>query len=75
MGINTRSGLMWRLGTALARRFVRLATVFVLALATQRGASGRYDWPSVAQKQKSPPPTLPGRARKEGGFRCYWLMR
>jgi hypothetical protein len=67
MGINTRSGLTWRLGLALARRFGRVASVFVLALATQRGALGRHDWPNVAQKQKSPPPTLPGRA-KEGGF-------
>jgi hypothetical protein len=64
-----------RLGAAVARRFARLASMLVLALATQRGALGRHDWPTVAEKQKGPPPTVPGRARKEGGARCYWLMR
>jgi hypothetical protein len=32
----------------------------------QRGALCRHDWPTVAQKQKSPPPAVPG-VGLEGG--------
>jgi len=31
------------------------------------GAWGRYDWPTVAHKQKSPPPAVP-RVGQEGAF-------
>ena len=70
MGIKTMCGPKSRLGAAVARRFVRVACVFVLAVATQRGALGRHDWPTAAQKQKGPPPTVP-EAGQEGGLRCY----
>jgi hypothetical protein len=73
MGINTMCRLKRHLRSALSRRFGRVASLLVLALATQRGALGRHDWPTVAQKQKGPPRQC--RAGQEGGVECYWLMR
>jgi hypothetical protein len=62
MGLRALKGCL----LAVSRRFVRLAVLFALALATQRGALGRHDWPTVAQKQKSPPSLC--RAGHEEGF-------
>jgi hypothetical protein len=36
------------------------------------GRLGRYDWPTVAQTQKSPPPASTGGGpERKGGGRCY----
>jgi hypothetical protein len=74
MGIKTMCGLKWGFVAGVVRRFARLASMLVLALATQRGALGRHDLPTVAQKQKSPLPTVP-EAGQGGSARCYWLIR
>jgi hypothetical protein len=62
MGLRALKGCL----LAVSRRPGRVASLFVLALATQRGALGRHDWPTVGQKQKSPPRRC--RTGQEGGF-------
>ena len=50
------------LGAAAARRSGRVAFRLAWSCAAQRGALCRHDWPTVAQKQKSPPRQCRGRA-------------
>ena len=48
-----RFGRLWRGGSA------GWPSGSPWAWTAQRGALGRYDWPTVAQKQQGPPPVLP----------------
>jgi hypothetical protein len=69
MGMRALKGCL----LAVARRFCRLAVLFALAVATQRGALGGHDWPTVGRSRKARQGI--NRAGQEGGVGCYWLMR